>query len=70
MVEACCSAHPGRRWRGSVIGSDKEYKGAIYRIWNVANRKSYVGQSSKPWRMKLDDLKGKNAHISPVCVFL
>ena len=44
----------GGRWRGSVIGSDKEYKGAIYRIWSVANRKSYVGQSSNPWERERD----------------
>ena len=30
--------------------------GAIYRIWNVANRKSYVGQSSKPYRRILQHL--------------
>ncbi len=30
--------------------------GAIYRIWNVANHKSYVGQSSKPYRRILRHL--------------
>lgn len=30
--------------------------GAIYRIWNVANGKSYVGQSSKPCRRILQHL--------------